>query len=698
MTEGSLLQVPDFPVDPALHEHVPVGGRLQIFYKNWEKIGAHPFVIQVLRDGYKLEFASTPPLTVKPPPLLRLPPDQQQILDTEMQKFVDNNVLEPVPDISIPGFYSTLFLRPKTDQGWRVIINLKPLNSHLVYRRFRMETTKTVRQGLSQGDYCFSLDLKDAYCHVPIFPSHRKYLRVMWKGKQWQFRTLCFGLSSAPWLFSLIVSQVAKFLHRFGIHAHFYLDDWQIFNANLQTLSMNKPFVLQVVKALGWLLNLLKCQLDISQRSLFIGADYHLDRGLVFPTEKRWVNLQAVLLKFCTVPSATASQWSSLLGMLTSIQEVTPLGRLHARDLQLHLNNWWADRAHLHTLIPVTPACRAVFRWWLRPENVMCGVPLRPRAPDVTIYTDSSLIGYGAVWEHRELSGTWSPHLQQKHINYLELLCTKIALQKWWHLLSGLHVLIASDNTTVIHYLNRQSGTHSVALHNLTKEILCWCAARNIQVSARHCPGRLNCVADGLSRSGTVIHTEWALHPAVFHTLTQIWFQPLIDLFASKFKAKCQTYISPVPDPQAYAVDSLSQPWDGLLAYAYPPPALLGQVLQKLKSHPTCRMILICPKWERMGWFTHLLDLLTEVPRQLPLRADLLKQPNKQLYHSGLSGLNLHACVLSADTSLTKAFRLRLQTGSYTKTELQLKNCMNITGPNSLFGVSQGVMIPTLPL
>lgn len=42
--------------------------------------------------------------------------------------------------------------------------------------------------------------------------------------------------------------------------------------------------------------------------------------------------------------------------------------------------------------------------------------------PDVVIYTDASLKGYGGVCGTLKIGGRWSDHERQQHINYLELL------------------------------------------------------------------------------------------------------------------------------------------------------------------------------------------------------------------------------------------------------------------------------------
>ena len=47
-----------------------------------------------------------------------------------------------------------------------------------------------------------SLDLKDAYLQVPMHPESHKFLRFVTCGKIYQFKVLCFGLSTVPQVFT----------------------------------------------------------------------------------------------------------------------------------------------------------------------------------------------------------------------------------------------------------------------------------------------------------------------------------------------------------------------------------------------------------------------------------------------------------------------------------------------------------------
>ena len=113
---------------------------------------------------------------------------------------------------------------------------------------------------------------------------------------------------------------------------------------------------------------------------------------------------------------------------------------------------------------------------------------------------------------------------------------------------------------------------------------------KQVTLKARHIPGRLNVIVDKLSRLGQTIQTEWSLHPEVFKAISSRWHQPQVDLFATRFNNKLPQFVSPGPDPQAWAVDALSPSWENLDPYAFPPAAILGKVV-KLQDYPCSRII-----------------------------------------------------------------------------------------------------------
>ena len=210
------------------------------------------------------------------------------------------------------------------------------------------------------------------------------------------------------------------------------------------------------------------------------------------------------------------------------------------------------------------------------------------------IFTDVSKEGWGAHLNDHTARGSWSLPESKLHINYLELKAVFLALKEFQDLCPNIkRVLVATDNTTVVSYINKEAGMRSGPLCALLWRILTWCTRKQVTLKARHLPGRLNVVTDKLSRLGQIIQTEWSLLPEVFQAICSRWHWPQMDLFGTRFNNKLPLFVSLVPDPLSTAVDALSLPWEDLDTYAFPPAAILGKVVEKLQDSPCKRMILI---------------------------------------------------------------------------------------------------------
>ena len=127
-----------------------------------------------------------------------------------------------------PGFDSRLFVVMKTSGSWRPVIDLSHLNRFVDVSHFQMETIQSVLLSVCQRDWMAFIDLKEAYLQVPVHPDSRHFLRFVSKGHVFQFKALCFGLSTAPQVFSRVMAPVSAILHSMGISMRRYLDDWLV--------------------------------------------------------------------------------------------------------------------------------------------------------------------------------------------------------------------------------------------------------------------------------------------------------------------------------------------------------------------------------------------------------------------------------------------------------------------------------------
>ncbi len=80
--------------------------------------------------------------------------------------------------------------------------------------------------------------------------------------------------------------------------------------------------------------------------------------------------------------------------------------------------------------------------------------------------TDASLTGWGAILEGRSSQGLWKDQHLSWHINRLEMLAVFLALKNFQADLRGYHVLVHSDNTSVVSYLNHQGVCSHVHFAN----------------------------------------------------------------------------------------------------------------------------------------------------------------------------------------------------------------------------------------
>ena len=461
----------------------------------------------------------------------------------------------------------------------------------------------------------------------------------------------------------MIVKEVKLIALSKRLRLHQYLDDWLIRSQSQEEAQVNAQAVVHLTQSLGWIINQEKSELKPSQVFLFVGYEYHLDSALVRPTQERRLKLQDLILRLKSKHVLTARCLMSLIGLLASSEKMVPEGRLHMRPFQFHLQEHWRYPQSLDNLLPLTDGISAHLDWWQNPANMMKGADLHPKDHSIQLCTDASNKGWGAHLDQRSTKGLWSEQQKRLHINILELKAVSLALRNFKDQCQDQTVLVATDNSTVVAYISKQGGTHSVEMCALLWKIMTWCHHYHITLKARHIPGCLNVMAD-LSRSNQVQSTEWSLHPQMFKQICQKWFTPHVDLFATHLNHKLPLYVSPIPDPKAWDIDALIINWMGLTAYAgkraYPLMALLHRGNQKIRQCH-CLIIVIAPGWPGMPWFWDLVQLSTEIPLQLPVSTTLLKQSHKYVFHNNPQQLNLHTWCLGADNSKNKASLWRWQ-------------------------------------
>ena len=315
---------------------------------------------------------------------------------------------------------------------------------------------------------------------------------------------------------------------------------------------------------------------------VYLGASLDIRRLIARPVEPRVLVLQSLIQELVASPTVPALLWQKVLGHLASLVDLVPNCRLLMRPLQLHFLRFFTPLLDSQSkLIPMSPEIKVLCAAWASPVRLLEGKPFSPPPHSLVLTSDASQSGWGATLPPHRVSGTWSLEDSLVHINSLELKAVFLALKSLEDLVAGQSLLIRSDNTTVVSFINFQGGTHSPSLCLLAIELWEWCILRGDLPFGRSHSGERQ------PGGGLPVQREV---PSIGVDSQSFDFSS--DLSGDSPSAgdrpvcvhpqfSASQVLCPLPDPQAWRVDALSFPWSGLPLYAFPPFSILPTVLEK---------------------------------------------------------------------------------------------------------------------
>ncbi|XP_060542717.1 ligand-dependent nuclear receptor corepressor-like protein isoform X6 [Pantherophis guttatus] len=486
-----------------------------------------------------------------------------------------------------------------------------------------MQSLSSILESIRPSDFLSSIDLTEAYLHVPILPSHCQFLRFAFKGAHYQYKALPFGLSSAPRVFTKIMTSLIGHIRSHPVRLQFYLDDILVMSPSFRVAQEDLSLVLASLQNHGFSINWSKSHLSPSTSILHLGASIDTVSTTVCLSPVRQSNLRSLALKCLSAGTATVLVLSCLLGMMVSTFGITPWSRLHSRELQWLLLPF--QRANLEVSsrrirLP-EPVLRSL-HWWTSLALFRGSSFREPQRLQLT--TDASLSGWGAHLLHQMAQGRWTSQEAHLSINLLELRDIRLALLHFQDLVEGRHILVLTDNTTAKAHVNRLGGTRSRSLMDEAHLLGVWAEEHLASITADYILGSDNIQADSLSRS-QVDQGEWSISQDLFQDIVSRFGCPVLDLFASRTNHRLPRYFSRFLDLQAEATDALRSPWPSGLLYAFPPLPMIPRVIRKLLEE-RAQLLLVATFWPVRPWFVDLMNLSVAPPRQIPVSKVILSQ------------------------------------------------------------------------
>ena len=142
-------------------------------------------------------------------------------------------------------------------------------------------------------------------CHAPGFT---QVPQVQGGGKVYQFKVLCFGLSTAPQVFTRVMAPVSAILHRMGVRLRRYLDDW-LLQASSREQVLALMTVLQLCRRFGIVVNWEKSQVIPTQQMVYLRVILDSAAFRASPALKRVEKLFSLGDVFLSCFSQPVSSW-----------------------------------------------------------------------------------------------------------------------------------------------------------------------------------------------------------------------------------------------------------------------------------------------------------------------------------------------------------------------------------------------------
>ena len=261
--------------------------QLGLCYTAWEEELKNDFdkdfILEGLKNGFDIIDASATPVQVhcqNHPSAKPGGPLYDKASEQVMNEILEGNyeVVSEAPDIISP-----MGVIPKPDGGVRLIHDCslpegQAVNDYCTtdwHQKFsRVEDAAAL---VTEGCFMAKVDLKSAYCSVPISKQSQKVT-----GLRWQFGSqtvllrdtkLCFGSRLALSIFYRLTQAVKRMLNRRGLQAvGVYLDDFFIKADTMQDCARILHILIKLLRKLGFQINWNKV-VDPTTKITFLGIE-----------------------------------------------------------------------------------------------------------------------------------------------------------------------------------------------------------------------------------------------------------------------------------------------------------------------------------------------------------------------------------------------------------------------------------------
>ena len=574
-----------------------VKGRLKQCLSFWEEdLKASQFIIDVVKNGYKIPFETIPP------PFCA----KNNRSSLNHPEFVESAISDLLRKHCIVEVDSRpLCCNPLTvseGKKLRLVLDLRHPNNFVKKFKFRYEDLPHITQALDKDQFYFSFDFESGYHHIDIFPLHQQYLGFSWTHKDstlryYKFTVLPFGLNSASYLFTKLTRPLVYHWRSRGILSFIYIDDGLIISPTLSLANLNLTIVRDTIVHSGFVFSKKKCVWQPTQSICYLGFTIDSKTERFYIPKAKIDKLLSLIDLISTLHESKrkvpVKTLASCAGQLISMSlALGPVSSLMTRALYraIESRSFWSDSIFL------SESVTDELSFWSTNISLFNGSPFRFRlAPTIQVFSDASDFGFGGYipgYANLCFHGAWNESEAKNSSTWRELATVHRILLQGTTLFSRQKIKWFTDNSNVPRIIRK--GSTKPDLHSLAISIFNLCRLHDIIIIPEWLPRIENKLADRISRYRDF--DDWSIDQVSFLFIDSIWGPHSIDRFASPQNNKIPVFNSRFWCKDSAGIDAFCQDWSADNNYFCPPVSLIPQVIKRMASFKAVGTLLV-PKW-----------------------------------------------------------------------------------------------------
>jgi len=439
----------------------------------------------------------------------------------------------PIPNLIV----SPIGLVPKSEPGkYRLIQHLSfpegtSINDGIDRDMCKVQYTSfDVAVGLvvaaGKGALMAKADIESAFRLLPVHPSDFQLLGIQLDGQFFVDKALPMGASCSPAhfeRFSTFLEWVTMETTHSSSMCH-YIDD--VFVCGMKgdrgpqsCIALLDGFR-KICRKFGVPLAEEKT-VGPTTKIVFLGLQIDSIEQTVSIPQNKLVSVKAKVQHALQSEKLTLREIQSLIGSLQFVCKAVSPGRAFLR----RLIGLTCGVTSPHVKLTITNGAKCDLRMWLVFLESFNGVSIIPDqfwfgSEDLSLFTDAcKTVGFAGYFEGKWFNGRWPEGVSSSSsIAWLEFFPVVAAIALWGHMLKGKRIILRSDNQTVVSIINKQTSRCSKIM-KLVRFFVLQCIKNNVAFCSRHVPGKINIIADALSRFQMERFREAApaadAHPAI---------------------------------------------------------------------------------------------------------------------------------------------------------------------------------------